>query len=113
MNKEKKWKKYEIKNYIVRYLYYRRSQFSEMIFGHEYWPLPKYEAGKKLLSIEKTNKTIKEAIVAGKPYWVGRFGGTEMNMIFEFLKHEVFPEYDNRKSCIFTCTILVSSIVAE
>lgn len=97
MNKEKKWKKYEIKNYIVRYLYYRRSQFSEMIFGHEYWPLPKYEAGKKLLSIEKTNKTIKEAIIAGKPYWVGRIGGTEMNMIFEFLKHEVFPEYDNRK----------------
>lgn len=95
MDEKKRWDLYERKNYIVRYLYYRRSQISEKLFGHEYWPLPYREARKKLLSIESTNQLITEAILEGKPYWVGRFGGTEMNAIFEYLKHDVYPEYDN------------------
>lgn len=96
MNELKEWKKYERKNYFIRYLYYRRDQFCRFALKHSYWPLPKREAGKKLLSIEKTNELISDAIEKGQPYWVGRFGGTEMNMIYEFLKHDIITEYDNR-----------------
>lgn len=96
MNSAEEWKKYERRNYIVRYLYYRRDRLSQSLFGHEYWPLPKREAGRKLLSIEKTNNMISAAIEDGTPFWVGRFGGTEMNVIYEYLKHGVDEKYDNR-----------------
>ncbi len=91
------WSLFEGKNYAVRYLRYRRNGFSERFFGHEYWPLPTFEAGKKLLSLDDTNKIIAEYILNGKASWVGRFGGTEMNMIYEFLKHRIHVDYDNRK----------------
>ena len=100
MNVIRKWNKYEKKNYIVRYLYYRRDQLSQRFLGHEYWPLPKCEAGQRLLSTIDTNKLIGEVIDAGNPYWIGRWGGTEMNTVFEYLKHDVYPSYDNRQAAI-------------
>lgn len=100
MNSKDLWKKCERKNYIVRYLYYRRDQIAQSVLKHEYWPLPNTEAGKKLLSIEATNQLIGDAIDAGNPYWVGRWGGTEMNAVFEYLKHDIYPSYDNRQDAI-------------
>ncbi len=94
------WELYERYNYIIRYLKYRRNQVAEKVCGHEYWPLPNYEAGKKLLSLKKTNELIGEYIEIGNPAWVGRMGGTEMNMIFEVLKHRFHPEYDNRAHAV-------------
>ena len=96
MNNIKYWDRCERKNYCLRYLKYRRNQVSEKMTGHEYWPLPHFEAGKKLLSLEETNERISGLISSGIPSWVGRFGGTEMNAIFEVLKHRIHPEYDNR-----------------
>ncbi len=91
-----KWLHFERRNYIIRYLRYRRNQISEKIFGHEYWPLPYFEAGHRLLSIDATNRIISEAIEKQEPFWVGRWGGTEMNMVYEFLRHDLIPDYDNR-----------------
>ena len=99
-NSIKTWNKYERKNYIIRYLKFRRNQVSEMLGGHEYWPLPYFEGGKLLISIEKTNQIIADSIKNNQPIWVGRFGGTEMNMIFEVLKHRFHPEYDNRRDAV-------------
>ena len=97
ISKKITWNTYEMKNYAIRYLRFRRNQMAELLLGHEYWPLPIFEAGSKLLSIEKTNRIIAKSIIVGEPFWVGRFGGTEMNMIFEVLKHRIYPTYDNRK----------------
>lgn len=94
------WKTSERYNYIIRYFRYRRNQLSEGLFGHEYWPLPAFEAGKKLISLEKTNELISGMIKCGKPAWVGRFGGTEMNAIYEVLKHRNVPGYDNREDAV-------------
>ncbi len=96
----KEWDRFERRNYLVGYIKYRRTQISERMFGHEYWPLPKYEAGKKLLSIEKTNTLIADMILSENPFWVGRFGGTEMNAIYSFLKHKYHPENDNRVDAV-------------
>lgn len=93
---KRSWDLYEKKNYIVRYFHYRRNQLSERFFKHEYWPLPEFEANKKLLDIKKTNTIIANGIYCNESFWIGRFGGTEMNMIFEVLKHRIHPEYDNR-----------------
>jgi len=100
MNDYKEWKRYERKNYIVRYFFYRRNQLSEAIFKHDYWPLPKKEAGIKLLSIEKTNKKISDAIENGIPFWVGRFGGNEMDIIVESLRHRIDPQSDDRQRAL-------------
>ena len=54
--------------------------------------MPRFVAGKKLMSTPKTNQIIYDAIVAGKPFWAGRFGGTEMNMIYQQLLYRMHPE---------------------
>lgn len=94
------WDGYEKYNYFIRYLRYKRNQMSEKFLGHEYWPFPTYEAGKKLLSYEETNALIGERLLGQTPFWVGRFGGTEMNMIYEVLKHRIHPDYNNNKEAI-------------
>ena len=84
-------------NWLVHYVRYRKNQFYEKVTGKSHWAMPKMVAGHILLSTKRTNKEIYDAIIAGKPYWAGRWGGTEMNMIYEFMKHGFHSEYDNRE----------------
>lgn len=91
-----KWKIYEKYNYVLRYFRYRRDQLVQKMTGHGYWPLPYFESRHKLMSLRKTNQLIRDAIESGQPFWVGRFGGTEMNMIFEYLKSDMIVGYDNK-----------------
>lgn len=60
--------------------------------------MPKRVAGKRLLSTPETNEIIYQAILKGEPFWAGRMGGTEMNMIYEFLKYKYHPEQDKREA---------------
>ena len=81
MNDRLCWEVFDKYNYILHYVRYRKHQVYEKLFGLDYWAMPRFVAGKKLMSTPKTNQIIYDAIVAGKPFWAGRFGGTEMNMI--------------------------------
>lgn len=50
-----------------------------------------------LLSIEQTNQYIYDKILSGEPFWVGRFGGSEMNMMIHYLQTSKFPWLRRKK----------------
>jgi len=82
-----KWLYYDKLNYVKEYIRYRVCQMSENIIGKPYWMKNHFCAGRPLLSIVQTNKIIGEAIDKGNPYWCGRFGDTEMKMIYAYLTY--------------------------
>lgn len=53
----------------------------------------KYFAKKKILEREESNALIAELIKSGKPFWVGRYGASEM----QFLNSVLFEKYGNGK----------------
>lgn len=79
---------------------YRKWQVYKRFTGKGYWAMPHVVAGKWLLSAEATNKIIGQAITEQKPFWAGRFGGTEMNMIYHTLLYRMHPEKDNRVEAV-------------
>lgn len=85
---------------MLHYVRYRKNQVYEKFTGKEHWAMPHVVAGKKLISPVRTNQIIANAIIDGKPFWAGRFGGTEMNMIYQTLLYRMHPEKDNRKDAV-------------
>ena len=100
MNKQLEWKLYDSYNKIIEYARYRKCQLHEMITGKGYWAMPKVVAGKVLLSTPKTNAMIAEAIEKQIPFWAGRFGGTEMNAIYQYLAYDMDNSKDMRENAI-------------
>lgn len=94
------WEIFDKYNYILHYIRFRRSQVYEKFTGKGYWPMPRVVAGKRLMSAPKTNETIGQAILAGKPFWAGRFGGSEMNLIYHVLLYRMHPEKDQREAAL-------------
>ena len=81
------WIFYDRYNSLKAYIRYRVCQVSEKVTGKPYWLKNYFCAGKLLLSTVKTNQLIGEAIEKGEPYWCGRFGDTEMKMIYAYLSY--------------------------
>lgn len=52
--------------------------------------------GQELLNPFETNRTIRDAINSGEPFWVGRMGFTEMDFIRQVLQHRMIPLLDHR-----------------
>lgn len=100
MNDKLCWELFDKYNYILHYIRYRKCQIHEKLFGTEYWSMPRFVAGKKLISTPKTNEIIYHAIESGKPFWTGRFGGTEMNMIYQELLYRMHPEKADREAAV-------------
>lgn len=84
MSNNMMWMRYYLKNYLARYFSYRKQQIIEKygirLDSHLEMDLRRCRrvAGKKLLSIYQTNELIKEVITSSKRFWVGRYGGMEM-----------------------------------
>ncbi len=87
-------------NYILHYLRYKVSKIPGIVLPIGYWSNPKMVAGKLLLSTPKTNELIGQKITDGVPFWAGRFGGTEMNMIYQVLLYRMHPHKDNRQDAV-------------
>lgn len=100
MNDKLCWEAFDKYNYIIHYLRYRKFQIYKKLFGKDHWAMPRFVAGKKLMSAPKTNRVIYNAIIEGKPFWAGRFGGTEMNMIYQQLLYRMHPEKDAREAAV-------------
>lgn len=69
------------------YCQYKMKQFYSLILHKNYIPVYKHYAGKRVLGFRECNKAISEAIRNREPYWVGRYGGNEMNIIVETLRY--------------------------
>ncbi|MBP9997500.1 MAG: hypothetical protein KBT19_09595 [Lachnospiraceae bacterium] len=100
MNEKLMWDWYDAKNYYRDYFFYRRSQWYEKRTGQAYWPQPVKVAGKKLLSTEETNQVLYEGIISGRPFWAGRFGGTEMKCMYSYMKYRFDNKKDNRQDAM-------------
>lgn len=100
MNDKLCWDAFDKYNYIIHYIRYRKFQIYKKLFGKDHWAMPHFVAGKKLISAPKTNRVIYNAIIEGKPFWAGRFGGTEMNMIYQQLLYRMHPEKDAREAAV-------------
>lgn len=94
------WEFFDKYNYILHYVRFRKSQLYERFTGKGHWPMPRMVAGRLLLSAPKTNEMIGQAILAGKPFWAGRFGGSEMNLIYHTLLYRMHPEKDQRDAAL-------------
>lgn len=51
-------------------------------------------AGRRILALEESNKLISDLIISGKPFWLARYGCTEM----QFLNSVMYREYINGKT---------------
>lgn len=87
-------------NYMLHYVRYRKCQIAEKLTGEGYWANPRVVAGRILMSAARTNKMIGQKIADEEPFWAGRFGGTEMNMIYQTLLYRMHPERDNRQEAV-------------
>lgn len=94
------WEIFDSYNYILHYIRFRKSQIYEKLTGKGYWAMPRMVAGKWLIPAPKTNKIIGQAIVEGKPFWVGRFGDTELKMVYQTLLYRMHPEKDGREAAL-------------
>lgn len=100
MNQIVEWDLFDKYNYIIHYVRYRKNQIYERITGKNHWAMPKMVAGNILLSAAKTNQIIGDAIQKGEPFWAGRFGGNEMNMVYAVLKYRFHPSKDERMDAL-------------
>ncbi len=100
MNERLLWDFYDRKNFLRDYLFFKRSQWYEKRTGREYWPQPEKVGGTKLMSLEETQRVLYDAIIEGKPFWAGRFGGTEMKAMYNYTKHRFHPDKDGRKDAM-------------
>lgn len=94
------WEIFDKYNYILHYIRYRKAQLYERLLGKRHWAMPRMVAGHWLMSTPKTNEMIGQAILSGKPFWTGRFGGSEMNLIYHTLLHRIHPNRDNREAAL-------------
>lgn len=100
MNQRVEWDMYDKYNYLIHYIRYRKNQIIKKFFGVDYWAMPRIVDGKVLISTAKTNDIIGKAIMSGKPFWCGRFGGVENDMIHAVLQHRIYPEKDVRQEAL-------------
>ena len=94
------WEFFDKYNYISEYICFRRSQIYEKLTGRLRWPMPRMVAGRWLLSTPKANEIIGRAITDGAPFWAGRFGDTELKMVYQTLLHRMHPEKDGREAAL-------------
>ena len=94
------WDIFDKYNYILHYIRFRKSQIYEKLTGKGHWAMPRMVAGKWLMSTVKTNEMIGRAIIDGQPFWAGRFGDTELKMVYQVLLCRMHPEKDGREAAL-------------
>lgn len=99
MDKKKKWLLYE-KRWKIRDIYFNkalRRHFLLKYFHVE--PVMSHYAHKSVMSKKATNDYIADLILSGKPFFVGRFGNTELSIVTSVLRNRIVgrtPENDAR-----------------
>lgn len=81
------WLKYELKNYFM--VKFKKNQYKKQIC-----------CGKPVLGAIDTNRIIGDAISNHAPFWAGRMGHTEMNMLRQVIYHRMISGIDRRESAL-------------
>ena len=95
MNDVLYFRKYELKNNLrIRY-HYRLNQITNTFFDKEYRATYSRFCKREVMSGIKANMYISELIESGKPFWVGRFGHTELAFVYAYLEKELLNREEN------------------
>lgn len=87
------WIYYELRWYVSK-LYERRTHMNRAMGAHKY-------AGKNTLNALQSNQIIYDAIISNVPFFCGRIGGNEMNVIAYSYRYKWFPfRTDARKESL-------------
>lgn len=81
MNDTKEYKFYNWRNRTRRFLEYEFSRFTVKLFKKECFFKYKRIDGKRIMNQRDTNALIAHKIKEGEPFWVGRYGHTELGYI--------------------------------
>ncbi len=84
------WLKYELKNYS-------RKKFAKKELSDKKINIL---CGQKGLDIPEINRIIGGAVHDNLPFWAGRMGYTEMNLIRQFVEHRMIPQIDHRETAL-------------
>ena len=94
-NNKFEWLFYNVK-WKIRTRYFKISdRICNIILGKDSKRKINKYAGKRVFNEIETNHYIYDAIMSGKPCWIGRFGGTELSLITHFCKREIFKYTKN------------------
>lgn len=81
------WLKYELKNYFT-------VKFAKNLYEKQIC------CGKPVLGCYDTNRIIGDAISSHAPFWAGRMGYIEMNMLRQVIEHRMISVIDHRESAL-------------
>ena len=101
MNGDLLWNVCEQYNRLLYYVRYRKCKLHEKIYGTGYWADPKMVAGRWLKSTPEANSIIADHIISGEPFWAGRFGDTELNMVYQVMANRRNEKNDGRAEALF------------
>ena len=89
MNKATKWKLYEAR-WKIRDIYFNKTLRRHFLlkYFHVEPVMPCY-AHKRVMSKKRTNEYIAELIMSGKPFFIGRFGNTELSIVTSVLRNRI------------------------
>lgn len=86
---------YELKNNSRIKYNFRRNQIKYTLFKKEYHPAYKKFGGKIVMGVEEANLYIASLIKKEEPFWVGRFGHTELGFVYSYLKNKMQKKNSN------------------
>lgn len=84
------WLRYELKNYC-------RKKFTKEASSEK---KKNILCGERGLEIPEINQIIGGAVRDNLPFWAGRMGYTEMNLIRQFIEHRMIPQIDHRETAL-------------
>lgn len=100
---KKNWLKYLRENRIREYFEYRMNQISETLLHKPCNKDKDYYAGKHILSYVETNRMISDAIITSKPFWAGRYGMTELQMMIQTINSNLCLSNTKEKNFLQLC----------
>lgn len=98
------WKKYVKKNERREYVDYRKNQIYSTFFKKTYVHQYNSFENHKVLDFENTNRVIGDAITAGKGFWAGRYGMTEMQVMVHTINEKLGLQGEKEKFFEALCT---------
>lgn len=97
--------KYEAKNKLrIRYNY-RMNQLTNTFLHKEYRPHYRRFCSKMVMEPGEANSYISSLIESGEPFWIGRYGNTEMAFLREYLRKEILGKSTELEKCFSSLQI--------
>lgn len=100
---EAEFKMFELKNNVRIKYNYRMNQVTNTLWNKTYVPNYKRFSNRTILDKYDANDYISFLIEKSTPFWVGRFGRTELLFIYHYLRNKYYS--DNKDFNEYSCAM--------